>query len=85
MHPYNIYNWIRSKLIQNNMSQVLMLVQLASSKGANLPPQDPDQNWFNSRNRVSWDPGEAQSYAANQMPGTHWWPNQPSAEPSAPK
>ena len=83
MHPYNIYNWI--KYILNNVSQVLMLVQPASSKGANRPPQDPDQNWVNLGNRVSWDPGEAQSYPANQMPGTHWWPNQPSAESSAPK
>ena len=62
-----------------------MLVQPASSKGANQPPQDPEQNWVNFGNRVSWDPGEAQSYPANKMPGIHWWPNQPSAEPSAPK
>ena len=63
----------------------VMLVQPDSSKGADQPSQDPDQNWVNLGNRASWDPGEAHSYPADQMPGTHWWPIQPSAEPSAPK
>ena len=43
------------------MSQVLMLVKPASSKGPNRPLEDPDQNWVDFGNSVSWDPGEAQS------------------------